>query len=96
MLQIKPSFENITVISTNESDESKKYIKTSGIEFLVTSFYHGKLKLICAADVYRVFSVSSEIVLEEERPKLASILGTFETSTGISYLLFFHILCGRV
>lgn len=59
-----------------------KYVKTAGIEFQVTSFHLGKLKIVCTADVFRVYSVSSEIVLEEERPKLASILGNFDTAGG--------------
>lgn len=95
--KVKPSFENVTVIETNESMDPVKYIKTAGIEFLVTSFHLGKLKIVCTADVYKMFLVSSEIVLEEERPKLASILGTYETTTGgvssnLKYTPFFWVI----
>ncbi|XP_065211368.1 uncharacterized protein LOC135839312 isoform X1 [Planococcus citri] len=95
--KMKPSFENVTVIETNESVDPVKYVKIAGIEFQVTSFHVGKLKIVCTADVYRVFTVSSEIVLEEERPKLASIMGTsYDTATGISnttpYTLYLWVL----
>lgn len=32
--------------------------------------------------MYKVFSVSDEVIVEEERPKLASIMGSQGTSTG--------------
>ncbi len=90
---MKSSFENTTVIHhTSDSDEPIKLAKTAGIEYEIQNFNAGKLKIICTADVYRVYSVSSEIVLEEERPKLASILGTYaSTGTYIEQILFYII-----
>ncbi|XP_050428956.1 uncharacterized protein LOC126838508 [Adelges cooleyi] len=63
---------------------------TVGLELEVNSFRVGKMRIRCVADLYGVFQSSTETVLDEEKPRLASILSTFSSSpTGESkkYLL---------
>ncbi|XP_046409072.1 uncharacterized protein LOC124173952 [Ischnura elegans] len=47
-----------------------------------SSFVDGRLHLRCVATLFAVWSDSAETVLEEERPRLASVLGTRESSHG--------------
>lgn len=54
---------------------------TVGLQLEVNSFKVGKMRIRCVADLYGVFRATSETVLDEEKPRLASILGTF-SSTG--------------
>lgn len=42
----------------------------------------GKLEVRCVADVYHAYRTEAKVVLVEERPRLASVLGTRESSTG--------------
>lgn len=73
-----------TGLTIADETEHPKFIKTTSIAFQVSSFHLGKLKINCTADLYNVFTVSNEIVLEEEKPKIASIMGNsnFEKSSG--------------
>lgn len=54
---------------------------TVGLKLEVNSFKVGKMRIRCVAELYGVFKTSAETVLDEEKPRLASILGTF-SSTG--------------
>lgn len=42
----------------------------------------GKLDVRCVADVYHAYRTEAKVVLVEERPRLAPVLGTRESSTG--------------
>lgn len=53
---------------------------TVGLELEVNSFKVGKMRIRCVAEQYGVFSATAETVLDEEKPRLASILGTFSSA----------------
>lgn len=55
---------------------------TVGLQLEVNSFKVGKMRIRCVAELYGVFKTSAETVLDEEKPRLASILGTFTTGSG--------------
>jgi len=63
------------------SDDAWRSTTTVGLELEVNSFKVGKMRIRCVAELYGVFKTSAETVLDEEKPRLASILGTF-SSTG--------------
>lgn len=42
----------------------------------------GKLEVRCVADVFQAYRTEAKVILVEERPRLASVLGTRESSTG--------------
>ena len=58
-------------------------------EISPASFIGGKLRLRCVALVYKLYREDVELVLEEERPRLASVLGTRESSLGEYFVLIF-------
>jgi len=45
------------------------------------TFLSGRLKVQCVANFFQ-HRVEAETILEEERPRLASVLGTRESSLG--------------
>lgn len=63
------------------SDDAWRSTNTVGLQLEVNSFKVGKMRIRCVAELYGVFKTSAETVLDEEKPRLASILGTF-SSTG--------------
>lgn len=54
----------------------------AGLNFEITpgSFSNGRLVVTCRADVFHLYNEQAEISLLEERPRLASVLGTRESS----------------
>lgn len=47
-----------------------------------SSFLYGKVRIECEASMFQLFRSKVELILEEERPRLASVLGTRESSIG--------------
>ena len=47
-----------------------------------STFSSGRLKVQCVATLFQLYREETETVLEEERPRLASVLGTRESSLG--------------
>ncbi|XP_008469727.1 uncharacterized protein LOC103507065 [Diaphorina citri] len=70
--------ENVTHAQT--SPKTPMYLTVAGIELEITSFQVGKLKIQCQAEVFQYKSVK-KIVLDEERPQLAQVLGTRTSSS---------------
>ncbi|XP_071569028.1 uncharacterized protein [Temnothorax nylanderi] len=50
------------------------------VETMQDSFRNGRLQIICHANVFHLYKEKAEISLKEERPRLASVLGTRESS----------------
>ncbi|XP_022175831.1 uncharacterized protein LOC111037516 [Myzus persicae] len=73
------------------SDDAWRSTNTVGLELEVNSFKVGKMRIRCVAELYGVFKTSAETVLDEEKPRLASILGTF-SSTGASHTSSYSLL----
>ncbi|XP_041976502.1 uncharacterized protein LOC121731213 [Aricia agestis] len=57
---------------------SKKVASISQLSFMVRpdSFERGQLRLTCISSVHAVYSEQAELVINEERPQIASVLGT--------------------
>lgn len=66
---------------TRSIDESL-VVTTAGIQVEVDTFLEGRIKVRCVVDVYNVYSTQRELWLDENRPRLASVLGTRESSHG--------------
>lgn len=65
---------------------------TVGLQLEVNSFKVGKMRIRCVADLYGVFKTTAETVLDEEKPRLASILGTFSTGSGNKHYIRNYII----
>lgn len=46
------------------------------------SFERGQLRLTCISTVHSVYSEQAELVINEERPQIASVLGTRDGAGG--------------
>lgn len=63
------------------------------LETMQDTFSNGRLLIICHANVFHLYKETAEISLKEERPRLASVLGTRESSyIGKSYVLLFLLI----
>lgn len=47
------------------------------------SFERGQLRLTCISTVHSVYSEQAELVINEERPQIASVLGTRDSAGGM-------------
>ncbi|CAH0727976.1 unnamed protein product, partial [Brenthis ino] len=63
---------------------SKKVASVSQLSFMVRpdSFERGQLRLTCISTVHAVYSEQAELVINEERPQIASVLGTRDRASG--------------
>ncbi|PZC83889.1 hypothetical protein B5X24_HaOG206638 [Helicoverpa armigera] len=59
-------------------ETSNKVASISQLSFMVRpdSFERGQLRLTCISTVHSVYSEQAELVINEERPQIASVLGT--------------------
>lgn len=73
--QAPPSSRAATAV-----DDGQRWTTTVGLELEVNSFKVGKMRIRCVAELYGVFKTTAETVLDEEKPRLASILGTFSSA----------------
>lgn len=71
---INASFQSQTI------EENGTMKLTVGISYLVTT--GGRLKIQCIADLYNAFKTKTEVILEEDRPRLASVRGTRDSDSG--------------
>lgn len=56
-----------------------------GLDHDIDGFKNGRLHIACHASVFQLYNETAEISLDEERPRLASVLGTRESnSVGMS------------
>ena len=55
-----------------------------GLEMVMSSntFLSGRLRVQCVATFFQSYHGQTEAILEEEYPRLASVLGTRESSLG--------------
>jgi len=87
-LQVNSNF--ITNI-TEKVGDNQQYMIVAGLDFetMQDSFSNGRLKIVCHANVFHLYKKTAEVSLKEERPRLASVLGTRESSyVGTSYATF--------
>lgn len=50
-------------------------VTIAGLNLPVNTFLGGKLTIVCVADLFSVYSSRAEVILDEERPRLATVLG---------------------
>lgn len=80
-MQAKATYTANKYISRNISADSRQQtMATLDYEINPDSFNSGRLHIACHAAVFHLYKEKAEIVLEEERPRLASVLGTRESS----------------
>ncbi|XP_024878016.1 uncharacterized protein LOC112458557 [Temnothorax curvispinosus] len=62
--------------------DNQQYRTVAELDFetMQDSFRNGRLQIICHANVFHLYKEKAEISLKEERPRLASVLGTRESS----------------
>nr|XP_032511193.1 uncharacterized protein LOC116765722 [Danaus plexippus plexippus] len=78
---------------------SKKVASISQLSFMVRpdSFERGQLRLTCISTVHSVYNEQAELVINEERPQIASVLGTRDHSSGpATASLLLIIICFTV
>ncbi|KAG7299699.1 hypothetical protein JYU34_016696 [Plutella xylostella] len=65
-------------------ETSNKVASISQLSFMVRpdSFERGQLRLTCISSVHSVYSERAELVINEERPQIASVLGTRDAASG--------------
>ncbi|RVE49269.1 hypothetical protein evm_006063 [Chilo suppressalis] len=81
--QFTPLDDDVTdPIPTAET--SNKVASISQLSFMVRpdSFERGQLRLTCISTVHSVYSERAELVINEERPQIASVLGTRDGASG--------------
>ncbi|CAF4755593.1 unnamed protein product [Pieris macdunnoughi] len=71
-------------IPTSTRESSNKVASISQLSFLVRpdSFERGQLRLTCVSTVHSVYNERAELVINEERPQIASVLGTRDRCSG--------------
>lgn len=76
--QVNSSF----VINITDKFIDDHHMAIAGLDFEIASniFTNGKLHVVCNANVFHLYQKKAEVVLMEERPILASVLGTRESS----------------
>lgn len=70
--------------SSSLEDEAKRVtvLSTLELEMGTDSFQYGKARLQCHGSVWGLWDRNNVLILEEERPRLASVIGTGESSAG--------------
>ncbi|KAG7211613.1 hypothetical protein KM043_010868 [Ampulex compressa] len=67
---------------TDKFGDNQRLMSIAGLDYEITpdSFSNGRLHIACHANVFHLYRKQADIVLIEERPRLASVLGTRESS----------------
>ncbi|XP_026328948.1 uncharacterized protein LOC113236936 [Hyposmocoma kahamanoa] len=80
------------------AETSNKVASVSQLSFIVRpdSFERGQLRLTCISTVHSVYSERAELVINEERPQIASVLGTRGHATGPVASALLTVLCSVV
>lgn len=79
---------------TDKLGDNQQLMSIAGLDFEIIpdSFNNGRLHIICHANVFHLYKKTADVLLIEERPRLASVLGTRESSyIGVSYTSLFYI-----
>ncbi|XP_020286866.1 uncharacterized protein LOC109856232 [Pseudomyrmex gracilis] len=58
----------------------RKTVAGLDFETMQDNFSNGRLHIVCNAYVFHLYQKKDEVILKEERPRLASVLGTRESS----------------
>ncbi|XP_063821187.1 uncharacterized protein LOC135071324 [Ostrinia nubilalis] len=80
------------------TETSNKVASISQLSFMVRpdSFERGQLRLTCISTVHSVYSEQAELVINEERPQIASVLGTRDDARGLGASLLLITFCSTI
>ncbi|XP_073951281.1 uncharacterized protein [Choristoneura fumiferana] len=80
------------------TETSNKVASLSQLSFMVRpdSFERGQLRLTCISSVHSVYSEQAELVINEERPQIASVLGTRDHAGAVASSLALTLLCSTL
>lgn len=71
----------------------RKTVAGLDFETMQDNFSNGRLHIVCNAYVFHLYQKKAEVILKEERPRLASVLGTRESSyIGTLFLINVNVL----
>lgn len=75
---------------TDKVGDNQQQMTVAGLDFetMQDNFNNGRLHIVCHANVFHLYQKKADVLLIEERPKLASVLGTRESSY-IGSVVFF-------
>ncbi|KAK1134603.1 hypothetical protein K0M31_007385 [Melipona bicolor] len=67
---------------TDKLGDNQQLMSIAGLDFEIIpdSFSNGRLHIVCNANVFHLYKKQADVRLMEERPRLASVLGTRESS----------------
>lgn len=67
---------------TDKFGDNQQLMTIAGLDFetIQDSFNNGRLHIVCNANVFHLYKKQADVILIEERPRLASVLGTRESS----------------
>lgn len=67
---------------TDKVGDNQQQMTIAGLDFetMQDNFSNGRLHIVCHANVFHLYQKKADVHLIEERPKLASVLGTRESS----------------
>ncbi|XP_043522263.1 uncharacterized protein LOC122535102 isoform X2 [Frieseomelitta varia] len=67
---------------TDKLGDNQQLMSIAGLDFEIIpdSFNNGRLHIVCNANVFHLYKKQADVSLMEERPRLASVLGTRESS----------------
>lgn len=72
-----------------ENHERKVTVIGLELDIEGSTFQYGKMRIECRATMFQLYSSTVELVLDEEKPRLASVLGTRESSLGSYFSIDF-------
>ncbi|XP_047986543.1 uncharacterized protein LOC125226582 [Leguminivora glycinivorella] len=77
---------------------SNKVASVSQLSFMVRpdSFERGQLRLTCISSVHSVYSERAELVINEERPQIASVLGTRDRAGEVASSMALTLFCASL
>lgn len=84
-------------IKFNEAVDNQQHMTVAELDFetMQDSFSNGMLQIVCHANVFHLYKDTASVSLKEERPRLAPVLGTRESSDigirvlRLTFLLFY-------
>lgn len=67
---------------TEKLGDNQQSMTIAGLDYEIIpdSFNNGRLHITCHANVFHLYNKQADVLLSEERPRLASVLGTRESS----------------
>lgn len=87
-------------MNITDKNDNQQQMTIAGLDFetMQDNFNNGRLHIVCQANVFHLYQKKADVILKEERPRLASVLGTRESSYIGRYIIFYYFklreICG--